>query len=169
MNGSKTNKGPLTTKLCPEIRHYWSIFQSLTIQDGQLYIVNHRRDGTGSHLQILVPQNMREDVMFYMHNNIMSGHFGTKRMIAKVKQHYYWYEMSIDIRLWVARCDTCAANKLLPKTPKAPLGDMRVGASMDRLATDFIGPLPLSDKDNRFILVVMDHFSKWIEVIPVPD
>ena len=156
-------------KLCPEIRHYWSIFQSLTIQDEQLYKVNHRRDGTGSHLQILVPQNMREDVMFHMHNNIMSGHFGTKRMIAKVKQHYYWYEMSIDIKLWVARCDTCAANKLLPKTPKAPLGDMRVGASMDRLATDFIGPLPLSDKGNRFILVVMDHFSKWIEVIPVPD
>ena len=46
---------------------------------------------------------------------------------------------------------------------------MPVGAPLDRLATDILGPLPLTPRGNRYILLVTYHFTKWVEVFPVPD
>ena len=49
------------------------------------------------------------------------------------------------------------------------MGAMLVGAPLDRLATDIMGPLPLTPRGNRYVLVVTDSFSKWVEVFPIPD
>ncbi|CAC5404232.1 unnamed protein product [Mytilus coruscus] len=46
---------------------------------------------------------------------------------------------------------------------------MPVGAPLDRLATDFLGPLPTTPRGNKFILTVTDYFTKWVEVFPVKD
>ena len=46
---------------------------------------------------------------------------------------------------------------------------MPVGAPLDRLGTDFLGPLPLTPRGNRHILVVTDYFTKWVEIFAVPD
>ena len=40
---------------------------------------------------------------------------------------------------------------------------------MDRLATDILGPLPLTPRGNWYILLVTDHFTKWVEIFAVPD
>ena len=49
------------------------------------------------------------------------------------------------------------------------MGNMRVGAPLDRITTDFVGPLPITPRGNRYILVVTDSFTKWVEVFAVPD
>lgn len=77
--------------------------------------------------------------------------------------------MKEDFNNWIASCEECARNKPPPKLPRAPLGSMGVGAPMDRLATDIIGPLPRTPRGNRYILIATDHFSKWVEIIPIPD
>ena len=46
---------------------------------------------------------------------------------------------------------------------------MPVGAPLDRLATDVLGQLPETPRGNKYVLVVTDHFSKWVEVFAVPD
>ncbi len=32
-----------------------------------------------------------------------------------------------------------------------------------------MGPLPLTIRHNRYVLVMVEHFSKWIELVPSPD
>ena len=44
---------------------------------------------------------------------------------------------------------------------------MLVGAPWERLGLDITGPHPVSAKGNRYILTVIDHFTKWIELIPM--
>lgn len=34
---------------------------------------------------------------------------------------------------------------------------------------DMLGPFPLSDRGNRYVLVAMDYFTKWAEVYAIPD
>ena len=67
------------------------------------------------------------------------------------------------------KCARCGARKQPLRMPRAPLGDYRSGAPMDRVAIDILGPLPLSKQGNRYVLVVMDCFSGWTEAYPIPD
>ena len=153
----KSGKRPFGKIVCsasPEVRQYWNYWQSLEIQNGLLFKRFYKLDGTNLYLQFLVPKVMRKEIMYQMHNTKLSGHLGKKKTLQKILQHYFWFEVNIDVTQWIRQCDSCSANKKTNKTPKAPLGDMRVGAPLDRLSTDVLGPLPLTPRGNRFIIVV---------------
>jgi hypothetical protein len=38
-----------------------------------------------------------------------------------------------------------------------------------RWGLDFAGPLPLTVRHNRYVLVMVEHFSKWMELVPSFD
>ncbi len=40
---------------------------------------------------------------------------------------------------------------------------------MDRVATDILGPFPQSDQGNRYVLLVGDYFTRWVEAYPIPN
>ena len=104
-----------------------------------------------------------------MHDGILSGHLGRKKTREKLLQRFYWFGCRDDTDNWIAKCEQCGAVKLPPKRAKAPLGKMMMGAAWDRLSTDLMGPLPLTPQNNRYILVITDQFTKWVEVLAVPD
>lgn len=73
--------------------------------------------------------------------------------------------MAEDVGSWCASCLVCAAHnqgkpgrtKLCrPNAPKDP---------WEALQMDFIGPLPSAKGGYRYCLVI-DKFSKWVDVIP---
>ena len=44
-----------------------------------------------------------------------------------------------------------------------------MGLPMEEIAIDLMDPFPESDSGNKYVLVVMDSFSKWMEAYPVPN
>lgn len=56
-----------------------------------------------------------------------------------------------------------------PGQSHAPLQQWLVGGPMERVAVDNLGPFPVFNKCNRFVLVAMDYFSKWPEAYALPD
>ena len=163
---------PYGTPVCassPATRHYWNCWDLLETRDGVLFRKFYRQNNTACSLQFLVPRNMRKEIMQQMHDSLLSGHLGKKKTRERALQRVYWYGVRNDLNWWVSKCDICGRNKTPPKYPKAPLGDMRVGAPLDRLATDILGPFPATPRGNRFVLLVTDYFTNWIEILPVPD
>ena len=43
------------------------------------------------------------------------------------------------------------------------------GMTMEHLHIDILGPFPLSTRGNRYILAMVDQFTKWVEVFPLPE
>lgn len=112
---------------------------------------------------------MRKEILFQMHDSLLSGHQGCKKTKEKTLQRFYWYSLKDEIALYIQKCDTCAADKKPAKVPRAPLGSLHAGAPGDCVATDYLGPFPVTDRGHRYILLFTDHFSKNVEIIPVSD
>jgi hypothetical protein len=63
-------------------------------------------------------------------------------------------------------CDRVRAsfNALTPQLHPLPI--MGLGYHWN---LDFAGPLPLTVQHNKYVLMMVEHFSKWIELVPSPD
>jgi hypothetical protein len=44
-----------------------------------------------------------------------------------------------------------------------------VGQPVELWAMDVLGPLPMTALGNQYILVMSDHFTKWVEAVPMPN
>ena len=87
-------------------------------------------------------------------------------MIARLTRDYFWPKMRDDINNFVRHCRVCSMVK--PKFVNASLKPYLVDAPLQMVATDFIGPLPDSS-GKRYILVIIDCFSRFPEAYPVRD
>ena len=168
MSGIKPSSQEMVTK-SPACRHYWVLWEALVLHDGILFKRFTKKDGTGNFLQLLIPSALKREIMCQMHNSLLAGHLGCKKTKQKILQRYYWYALKEDVNLHILKCDICQADKKPAKVPRAALGSLPSGAPGDCLATDYVGPLPVTPRGNRYILLLTDHFSKYVEIIPVPD
>jgi hypothetical protein len=77
--------------------------------------------------------------------------------------------MLIKIKRYVKRCLKCNQHKYSqPKTQ----GMMQVFASIkpfDVVGVDIVGPFKVSNRGNKYILVMMDHFTRWVELKALPE
>jgi transposase InsO family protein len=63
-------------------------------------------------------------------------------------------------------CDRVRAYFHAPMPQLQPLPIMGLGY---RWSLDFAGPLPVIPRHNKYVLVMIEHFSKWIELVALPD
>uniref|UniRef100_A0A8C6P750 Integrase catalytic domain-containing protein n=1 Tax=Nothobranchius furzeri TaxID=105023 RepID=A0A8C6P750_NOTFU len=65
-------------------------------------------------------------------------------------------------------CDVCTSQKGPTQHSRGPLQQYLVGAPMERVGVDILGPFP-TEAGNRYVLVAMDYFTKWPEAYVMPD
>ncbi|CAC5393105.1 unnamed protein product [Mytilus coruscus] len=94
----------------PACRYYFNLWDSLEIYNDILFRRFHKQDGTGEFLQFIVPTSMKKEIMYHMHNTVLSGHLGQKKSRGKALQKFFWYLMKEDINNYVNACDICARN-----------------------------------------------------------
>ena len=113
----------------------------------------------------LVPAGWRKVVFDLVHG---LSHAGPRPTIKAVASRFVWPDYKKDIRHWCKVCVACQKAKVTTHV-SAPLvrrepPDRRFGS----LHLDLVGPLPES-KGMRYLMTVVDRFSRWMEAIPIPD
>ena len=69
--------------------------------------------------------------------------------------------MSKDVKQYVTNCLTCAKRKVA-STGKAPLQPMPIATYVwQRMAMDIVGPVPVSTKGNKYILVMLEYTTRY--------
>ena len=105
----------------------------------------------------------------HLHDARTAGHLGVAKTMERVKQRFYWHKCSQDVRDWCRKCDLCASRRRPQQKLRAPMRTYNIGAPMERVALDILGPLPISTMGNKYILVIGDYFSKWTEGYAIAD
>ncbi|KAJ8380338.1 hypothetical protein SKAU_G00011160 [Synaphobranchus kaupii] len=60
-------------------------------------------------------------------------------------------------------------RKGLVNAPEHPCNNTWWGHPWNGWGVDVLGPFPVTDSGNRYILVAMDYFTKWPEAFAIPD
>jgi transposase InsO family protein len=136
-------------------------------QDSLHRFVKDRRSNTLSLRKVPHP-NKRGDVIMNLHASL--GHIGEKRTIHAITQIYWWHGMTVDVRRYLSTCKLCHRVGV---NPPHQIQDMQTESHDDyglfyRWGIDYLGELPPSAAGNRYALIFIDYYSKWVEVIPVP-
>ena len=109
--------------------------------------------------RVVIPKKLRGKVLEMLHNI----HPGIVRMKALARSHVWWPGIDADIEQVVRTCVPCQENQARPSTAPVHCWEYPTGP-WERLHIDFAGPT-----DGRYYLVVIDAFSKWMEVEIVPS
>ena len=162
LNGEPRPDVPIAES--PATRNLWLIWDSLILEDGVLWKeeINHNK-------RLVAPKTLQLEIMKLAHESILAGHLGFKRTYKTVCNRYYWFRMKESVQNYTAQCEICNLNKRPSRKPKGPLGHLKAGAPLDTVTTDLFGPLPETQRGNRYIMLITDVFSKWIEIIAIPD
>jgi transposase InsO family protein len=104
-----------------------------------------------------------------VHNSNV-GHHGVDRTMTKLTQQgRSWDHMRQHVRSFVRNCPCCQKMRdISPSIVTTPYTLARY-EPMERLNIDTIGPLPADSKGNRHILVIIDCFTRFIELYPLKD
>jgi len=119
---------------------------------------------------IVVPETLVPEVIRLHHDIPTAGHAGAAKTLDRIKTKFWWRKMDKDVADYVHTCRSCSQKTDYGKT-KAPLGPIfnEPKVPFEVIATDIVGPLPVSESGNKYILSVMDHFTRYSEFIPLPD
>jgi len=105
------------------------------------------------------------------HGSLLSGHDGILKTKERIFQCFYWPGMDADISNHLQACHKCqlrrpappkAAPALLSSLPQATEPNQRVHA-------DLFGPLKTSGRGKKFILCITDSFTKYVELVALPN
>jgi len=129
------------------------------------FVVDRR---TGEPTLRLVPEpSQREALIMAVHSEL--GHVGEKRTIDALKQLYWWYGLTIDVKRMLSTCKECKRANQAPAHRQLEMQTHSHDSygMFFRWGLDYTGELMPSQDGNKYALICIDYFTKWIEVIPV--
>ena len=118
-------------------------------------------------MRILVPKGRRLKVLEVAHTHILAGHFGRKKTFARLSSRFLWPRMWLEVKDFVRCCTGCqkAGRKDRARAPLQPL--QCESEPFTKVAFDLVGPLPRSTNGFKYLLTMMDLFSKFPAAIPL--
>ncbi|GBM56921.1 Transposon Ty3-G Gag-Pol polyprotein [Araneus ventricosus] len=153
----------------PATKRYWALWDSLHLKDGVLYRRWESDDGRSCRWQLILPKSRIPEVLRETHDSASGGHFRVMKTLSKTRERFYWDRLRADVEKWCRECHACGARKGPKTRTKGRLQLYNVGAPFERMSLDVLRPFPVTTKGNRYVLVLMDYFTKRPEAISTSD
>ena len=112
----------------------------------------------------LVPKTLRIPLVAAAHRGAHGAHTGVSKVVGQLARQYYWPNMISCVRDFIKGCLRCQRAKAAPAIPRAARMLNR-DFLWSTVACDFFGPLPRTARGNLYVLVGIDHFSRWPEAV----
>ena len=181
---SSTNSPPTGIKLFegPEIQKLWNRAVEKDSSFCEVYTSLERGDrllpqSVGSSMQIIdcsfddkhalvyrdalwVPnwEPLRTALIQKVHDSHMTGHPGREITLSILSRSFFWPQQYKDVRRFVRNCHVCGRSKVWRQSSRGLLRPLPIPEQFhSELAIDFMTDLPVTDKKEKFLMVIHDR------------
>ena len=109
--------------------------------------------------RIVIPETMSSTIIAMLH----SGHVSVTKM-DKSAEAFWWPGLHREIREKAATCPSCrtAGKNLKTQIPQTEVNRLEILTEPGQeIQLDFAGPIKSKSREDVYILVAVDRFSKW--------
>ncbi|VEN45577.1 unnamed protein product, partial [Callosobruchus maculatus] len=118
--------------------------------------------------RLVVPKNCRWQIVKANHDDV--GHFAFDKTLDRIKKTYWFPKMNRFVRKYIASCLPCLYHKERGGKKHGYLHSIpKYARPHHTLHIDHLGPFVESSTGNKYVLTVVDGFSKYTYIKPVPD
>lgn len=133
-----------------------------TLHDGVLYRKNYEPHGRP--WLLVVPRLLRKDIIRAHHDDPTAGHLGFSKTYFRIRDRYFWNGMSRTINKYIRSCRLCQTQKSRTTKTPGPLQSITPPESpFQQMGIDFLGPFPISNNNNRWVIVAVDYLTRYAE------
>ena len=115
--------------------------------------------------KIQVPEEEAETVIKEVHRQ---GHLGENKTWKAFNRKYSTPQGRQKCREVVRTCPECQLGKDY-KTQHSPKGHINSSGPWETVSIDIVGPLPVDGKSHRYIVTMMDVYSRYLIATPVKN
>lgn len=149
-------RDPFIQKICGQIAEGSST--DFIVKNGILFKLVEGTD------LFVVPDSMELEIIRNAHNN---GHFAVKRTEDHIKQKYFIPNLKVKIEKYIDTCVPCLlANRKRGKGEGFLHPLEKDDTPFHTYHIDHLGPLASSNKNYKYILAVIDSFTKFCWLYP---
>ncbi|GFW00287.1 gypsy retrotransposon integrase-like protein 1 [Trichonephila clavipes] len=119
--------------------------------------------------QVCIPYCLKARILESVHSEY-GGHLKFFKTYHRLSENFFWQNMYKDTKNFVRSCTICLSRKNAFKIPPAP--HQPVEQSQEPGETchiDIFSPLKTTRKGNSYVLSMIDAFTKYIHIVPLPD
>ncbi len=118
--------------------------------------------------QLIIPETLVPAILQRIHSSTHAGHPGKNKTLLQARMLYYWSKMRLDIITYIDSCQTCAENHGSVARP-VPIQSYPIPTEpWDTIAIDLL-TLPLTTEGHKYLLLAIDHLSRFSILIPPKD
>ena len=143
--------------------------EQLLLKSGLLYRKTHIGPAKETSFQFVVPQRHHSAAMDGCHHE--AAHQGQRRSASLMQEQFWWPGMARDLRNRIRKCGRCRKFEAAP--PIVPMQPLTCSGPGELLHVDFTSieeTVPLKEEPViRNVLVLQDHFSKYVVAYVVKD
>jgi transposase InsO family protein len=109
----------------------------------------------------IIPRYEMTWVLSMFHDDPTMAHQSKDAMYQRVSKRYEWETMRQDVAQHIQTCRKCQERGPMRKNNrKRTIETMDI---FERWGIDIVGPLKVTERGNKYIVVAMDYFSRWPE------
>jgi hypothetical protein len=109
----------------------------------------------------VVPKDVRWQVCRLCHDQ--AGHTGIENTLKRMQKHYWFARMRSFVTKYVRACLNCAYYKQCTRKKQGKLHPIeKVSVPFHTVHVDHVGLFETSAQGNKFILVIVDAFTKFV-------
>lgn len=113
-----------------------------------------------------VPRAVRWQICRLCHDQ--AGHAGTENTITRIQENYWFAKMRRYVAKYIKACLNCSYYKQSSQKKQGKLHPIeKINVPYHTLHVDHVGPFETSSRGNKFILVIVDAFTKFVVIEPV--